>query len=567
MKKPFQLFGFLLALCMAVTLLPPIGLAAGETGTTHTVVNGGDLRSAVDNAGEGDTINLQGTGHVNLVDGEYDAPWSIKRSITIQGGTIDLRPGGIILEADLTLRNVSLSFSNFVRNAIIANGHTLTLENVTCADRTFSVNLFCGGLIPNDFETFPGPEGRIVILGNTDLQSTELAGGGNIYAGNLCMGGMDGDHNGPGDNGAANVFSGNCVIDLSGSGSTQALGTVYACGAQQRIPIGAQSGKCTYPDPDNYTVAGTVHISGKLIPIRGAGASVVDATYISPNNYLTNLTMTDLSSLRLEKGNLALTQDSNFRDASANLAVSNGATLDLSKLISGAGGTLTIQDLAGGGFLGLGQSQTLCITGAVSGETSVGIGGIFNNASSSAPIQGHTYIRAPQSSASSFRLLPHSSDPNMVLAPDGSGNWTASSGSSGVEGDPIISLRFAPPAGHGTIGQETELPLVVESENNFYASLDFLPLTINVNGAPASRKEEDGYYTYTSRLSELFMTICENTLCVTPYEDGTYSIELVVPKKYTKAGQTLRSSVTLTVGETTQPTPVPVSISVNSSFA
>ena len=303
------------------------------------------------------------------------------------------------MNADLTLRDVSLSFTNSIRNAIIANGHTLTLENVTCSSPGLSVNLFCGRLIPSSFETFPlpapGTGGKIVISGSTNLQGSADVGENGIYAGNLCMGGMDANHNGPDDNGEPNVFSGNPTIEILG-GSPQTLGNIYACGAQQRIPVGALGGKNTYPDSEHYTVAGTVRVSGKLPCVIGAGASAVEAVYLSDNQYLAEQTMTGLSSLHVEKGNLALTQGSSFRGPGADLSISGGAILNLADLTAGVeDGVLTIGSLSGDGSLALGQSQTLSITGAVTGTTSIGIGGIFNGASSSSPIQGHTYIRAP----------------------------------------------------------------------------------------------------------------------------------------------------------------------------
>ncbi len=45
---------FLLSLCLALSLVPTAGLAA--EGTTHTVVNGGDLRGTVDAVSDGDLI-------------------------------------------------------------------------------------------------------------------------------------------------------------------------------------------------------------------------------------------------------------------------------------------------------------------------------------------------------------------------------------------------------------------------------------------------------------------------------------------------------------------------------
>ena len=60
--------------------------------------------------------------------------------------------------------------------------------------------------------------------------------------------------------GQANVFAGDAVIEIKGAASSTALGDIYACGAQQRIPIGATAGKITLSDPSKYTVSGKVSV-------------------------------------------------------------------------------------------------------------------------------------------------------------------------------------------------------------------------------------------------------------------------------------------------------------------
>lgn len=97
-KKPSQLLAVLTAVCMLAAMFPPVGFAANQTRQIITLADGGDLRAAVENANSGDTIQLSGTGYVNAAEG--DKPWIIDKNITIQGGTLNLRAGGILLGAD-----------------------------------------------------------------------------------------------------------------------------------------------------------------------------------------------------------------------------------------------------------------------------------------------------------------------------------------------------------------------------------------------------------------------------------------------------------------------------------
>ena len=157
MRRRFRILAVLLILSLTTALLPESALAA-ETG------GGMDMVEAVAKAQDNDTITISGSGHAGDEHGG-DQPWIIDKPLTIEGGKITLWTGGIILGADVTFKNVELSFDSYVRNAIIANGHTLTLENVTAANHSF--NLFCGGLIPASYETgdfilpTSGNEGKI----------------------------------------------------------------------------------------------------------------------------------------------------------------------------------------------------------------------------------------------------------------------------------------------------------------------------------------------------------------------------------------------------------------------
>ncbi len=564
MKKPLRLLSLLLAVCVAAASFPQVGFAVGE-GTTHIVQSLGSVSDllAQDKVKDGDTIQITGSAVVNAPGATDSAPsnnrpWIINKSVTITGGTLTVRTGGIVLDADVTFRDVGLSFTSNVRNAIIANGHTLTLENVTCENISF--NLFCGGLINSNNENFtipaPGGTGTIHINGKTSLQKQDTYGSGNIYAGNLCMGGMNASTNGLQNNGPANTFSGNAVINIE---DCQNVGTVYACGAQQRIPVGSASGKVTLPNAAEYTVSGSVTVSGKAPNVSGAGSQETNVVYRGDGK-LASRVFSDISSLSVESGNLELTRGNSLREGNT-VSVASGAKLNLKNL---AGDTLKIDNFNGGGFLILTAQQTLPITGTVTGTTAVAIGDVnYDNTQSTAvPTAGRTYIQAPNSQDGAFQLLPYATQPDMTLVRDDNGNWTIpkkEEQSSKLQSLALEDLH----KDSGT--KEILLPLNTKYSGTALA-IDEISLTIRINGAEASFNDEYMYYEiaglhlYTGDTGngEEFQIYAASSF-EDPVPDGTYYIEIVVPGTYTESGAELSASCTLTVGDVT---PAPVSIPV-----
>lgn len=561
MKKPLRLLSLLLAVCVAAASFPQVGFAAGE-GTTHIVQSLGSVSDllAQDEVKDGDTIQITGSAVVNAPGATDSAPsnnrpWIINKSVTITGGTLTVRTGGIVLDADVTFRDVGLSFTSNVRNAIIANGHTLTLENVTCENISF--NLFCGGLINSNNENFtipdPGGTGTIHINGKTSLQKQDTYGSGNIYAGNLCMGGMNASTNGLQNNGPANTFSGNAVINIE---DCQNVGTVYACGAQQRIPVGSASGKVTLPNAAEYTVSGSVTVSGKAPNVSGAGSQETNVVYRGDGK-LASRVFSDISSLSVESGNLELTRGNSLREGNT-VSVASGAKLNLKNL---AGDTLKIDNFNGGGFLILTAQQTLPITGTVTGTTAVAIGDInYDNTQSTAvPTAGRTYIQAPNSQDGAFQLLPYATQPDMTLVRDDNGNWTASNGSSGTDEELVDSFRLIDSTKTAALNEEAEFELEV-TPNNVY--LDYIPLEIMVGDTVLrSHADESGYFTYADTLCDFSAEVNTNTFYITASNAGTYPITIAVPAKYTSGGTKLVQTATLTVTGGTMPGQ-PISIPV-----
>ena len=426
----------------------------------------------------------------------------------MNGDRIYLRPSGIILAADVTFENLEFSFANRVRNAIMANGHTLTLKNVT---RSKSVNndvhLFCGGatVAGANIGAQSGSHGNIIIENCPEM------GNGNIYAGSIST------------EEKPNVSSIPATVTMIG---TSKMGEFYACGASQAHVDDGQMMNPDYkvdppaPDPGNYRVTGDVTFnlyftSTSMVDGVTGGGKNAAVVYKGNGSLNDGLTLKNLSSLTVGSGgNLTPTVDS-VLDASTKLAVSPSSVLNLTNLPN-----LEFAGLQGGGDLVLGQTQTLTIGGSVSGTTRIGIGSIFNGASQQAPELGHVYVRAPQSADSDFELLCPSNKPNLKLVRDDKGNWTALDSSVGA--DLVRDFVFENTNETISSTQEAEFSLDVTSNNGTTLFLDFIPVDITINGRQANQQNnttEDGdiYYTYSDRQGYLkALEINTNSLYIIP---------------------------------------------------
>ena len=322
MKKSLRLIAALLAVCVLAAASPPVGIAAGEASDYF------DLRAAVEAAQSGDTITLQKDAMVNVESGA--PPWIISKNIAIEGNghSVLVRAVGILLDADVTFQNMELSLEAADgRNAIIANGHHLTLDRVTAGD--FSINVFCGSFQPASGDSFsvpaPGSAGRVTIKGSTKLQgSNNTLGPANIYAGSLSIG-VIGQNAGPEGDGPATTFSGDAAINIEGSAGRDSLGAIYAGGGQSRTAQGQTTGKVTSPNPDKYRVNGTVTITGTnaLPDVDGAGSTRTNVVYRGDGNQASQ-SLQNISRLSVETGHLQLKSGTGFRDERS-LSVSSGA--------------------------------------------------------------------------------------------------------------------------------------------------------------------------------------------------------------------------------------------------
>lgn len=284
-----------------------------------------------------------------------DEPLCITKNITITGGEISLNRAGIVLGADVAFRNVSVTFKNPVRNAIIANGYSLTLENVKKGTGgKYPIHLFGGSVTGymdgnNQPGELPkaGEEGQIQIFG----KDNEL---GDFFGGSLS------------EYGENNEWSGSASITI-GKGSGGVIGNFYAGGATE--PRGQGDGSGMNPDSKKYKVTGTVtmNISG-VVPayIDGGTGGTTDAKIVfeEEKNIIDTVSFANIGSLSVVSGTLKpVTLNDNL-----NVTIGLGGELDLSNVITDDN-IFNIKDFNGGGTLAMDKKDRIAITGEITGST------------------------------------------------------------------------------------------------------------------------------------------------------------------------------------------------------
>lgn len=568
MKK---LISFLLVLAIPLYALP---LAAGAEGSDEQA-GFIDLKNLVDNATTGGTITLDGDAEVNA--DTVASPWTIGKNITINGNshTVYVRTAGILLNGNVTFKNIDLRLtSTDGRNAIIANGHSLTLDTVTAGN--LSINLFGGTLKKASSDKYdvpsPGTAGIINIKGKTKLQGSApgVLGSANIFAGNLSIGRF-GENIGEDGDGEASTFNGNVTINIEDYADGNALGTIYAGGGQQRTPQGASAGKETTPNPDKYKVDGTVTITGAKIPdVDGAGATKTDVAYNASPNATPTRILKNISSLSVQAGKLIMATGSSFRDEQA-LTVNSGAELNI------AGCASPIGNFSGGGTLVLGENQQLTINGTVSGETKVRVGNISNDGTftDSLLTAGKTYIKTSTSPTGTFILQPYyPSQSNFTLQNDGSGNWKVVDPNAGTGQKILVKSLTVDPSQINIDANKTQVEIPYEAEfeeTNSTNYLFFVPLTVlRDNASTTSQKDENEYYYYTWTNSDgsFVLELDEDNFIfrmsnkAAPIPAGTYNFNISVPTANCAAGVKPKAQFTVTIPEDTPDPSKPTQIDV-----
>lgn len=579
-----------LALCLCLSLLPTVALAAETT----LIKNQDDLATAVTNAQDGDVLDLGGNSFTVNDDGS-NSPWLIDKSVTLKNGTINLRAGGIVLGADVTFQDIQLSFANTTRNVIAANGYTLTLTNVSRAkndngsNAAQQIHLVCGtmigknGKVGNAAIPAPGAHGKLVISGKVDL--------GNLYAGNLAtgsdktestipatitidpatMGTIGMERTGPFllNDADAPQYTVKAGIYASGAVETPAPGLTFDANYEQMPPVPSvvyqNGGRVDFEAPA-MSANVTLNLGNQVSFIVGNDKTTVNYTDAG-NGYEFEPLFMNISALNLKQNSSS--QD----DKSANVKIQNGSTfakgatldlpakakLNLSALKDELGGTdhPTFASLTGGGTLVLAAEQTVTFSSSVSGTTKVAVGDVnYNGQNSTGRVTlGHTYVKAAGAAAGAFTLLPDQLCPGYVLTKDESGNWTVTN----PQTTQPVKVKTLTLSNHNTTDTESTAALSAAATfegTGSFSDLADLPMTIKVDGIAATRGT-DGDYTVTVggvALTLFFGTYDGEALYIQITEDdatlpkGSHTVSVTIPADNwagAQGGNTISANLTV----------------------
>lgn len=589
MKK--RILSIVTALALTLALFPAAVVPAGAA--SYTVTDSKSFHDALAKASDGDTIQVSGSFVVKNPVSNNDS-LVIDKKVTIQGGGLTLWYAGILLGADVTFKDITLGLGSNVRPAIMANGHTLTLENVQRDPTARHINLFCGSLTggtQGDLAAAKqGSHGQIVIKGNTNLGPT-----GRIFAGSLSTGSN------------SNVFDKPATVTIDSSVSGDSIGELYACGALETYT--SENDWFDYQNeinppfasPGNFQVSGDVTFNlyqgkvGKVSGDTGVRGNLAQVNYKGSTFLNDGLVLSSIGGLTVKSGNLVPTAGKLVRNNedtvdrtseivsvsggscfsstnNATLGVAAGATLGLQNL----GDMVSIGNFTGGGSLVLGVSQKLTVAGAVSGNATVGIGGIFNGHSQAIPdTNGHVYIDAPNSGTGSFILAAPASRPDIKLVWAKSGTWTAEADENVIV---VNDFKLASAVVEASSDSDAELPslpfqYVDASGSSSSFVLSNIDLIISVGEQKAEMvDDETNRNTFVHSTGTLWLSVADNGYGTGEVLEvsgknyaqppaGTYVISVTVPAENSATGQPITRIGTLTVKAAgNDPTPIPVPV-------
>ncbi len=363
------------------------GKGSAETGTVDAPYS--RFEDAVANVADGGTIYVLGGsdseyGYINeVVD---NMPFIIDKKVTVEPAngaevaSLTCRAAGILLEADVTFKNIELDFVNAYHDHIYANGYHLTLDNVTRYQGAKMIDLVAGGLYDATTGTAVSAKGGsaavITIIGT-------ISNFGNVYAG-----GMNGG------------YTGDVIIELESVGTTS-VSEIYACGATEPYVNTDNFFDFTEPDyptanPTQYPVVGEVKVSMEeagILYVYGAGAT--DGTEVSyATTYLrSGQTLDSISKLTVVNGTVQPKVLTAPEGQNINVEIQEKGVFDVSNYES-----FEIDHFVGGGKLIVGTDSLLTIYESASGNT------VFETANS--VMRQGTYVKMPASATGSLDYTP-----------------------------------------------------------------------------------------------------------------------------------------------------------------
>lgn len=546
MRKPIKrIVSSLLGIALAVgtVQLPMTDVSAGDgnpiitpLGNGMNIIEVADEEHLVEALSESSAEVICLTQPITLSRSEdgKDNAFVIERQVTITGEALSLERAGIVLGADVVFENITLCFNTPVRNAIIANGYSLTINNVTSAG-SYAIDLFCGGVTDyNGGNEIPqaGSDGIITMKGINTV-------GANIYAGSLSDIGYA-DENGNPYEDKPNTYAGDATIILEKDAT--GFDKIYAHGARENRSGGHANE--WLESASLYTVSGNVDIklnSNKNVVIDGATGTSQNATFIyqdAGNGYVCEPTLNNLDSIILLPSEAAITYlaPNTLQTSFDTLSVQENTRLSLVNM----GAELSATSFEGGGevvFADCSQKLDLSVAGGI---TQIAVGGIdFYGTGSTGTIDTEwTCINVTDgASECEFILMPNSNTPNMVLEKDDNGNWITVLGeiSTAIRGITIEDIIDT----ENNYGIEVPIEVIytTQDETNF---LGDIPVKISVNGKETLWDEDVlGYITGTTASDVLmYFDFGEEgeILLVTNYDwdvysvpKGRYEITLTIP--------------------------------------
>ena len=483
----------------------------------------------------------------------------ISRPVTITGQILRLERAGIVLGADVTFENITLCFNTSVRNAIIANGYSLTINGVSSGG-TYAIDLFCGGITDynggnaSEIPTM-GLNGSIIMKGKNSI-------GQNIYAGSLSDVG-----NGVAD--TPNTYTGNATIILEKDAEGEGFRNIYAHGARENRSGGYPNE--WLPSAELYKVSGNVTIqlnSNKIITVDGATGGTQNATFIYKGNgsgYVCQPTLSNVDSIKL----LPLEDSTAISCLSPKITQQSFTTLSVPEQTRlsfvDMANEISVSDFNGGGEIvfkePLETSQKLTLSTAT-GTTKIAVEEVDSTGTGSTGTISSNWTCITVTNDTSeyeFSLMPNSNNSNMTLEKDESGNWTTKLGESSAQLQKItIESAFNEEEGNTGITIPVAVTYAKGDEANFIGDI---PMTVTVNGNQTSVSSGDmGYYYETGttssdiRMGFSFDIDGSEILYITNYDDdiysvpkGRYEISLSIPAKNMEDGQSETISFVLTV--------------------
>ncbi len=487
------------------------------------------LEKALEKVKEGGTIIIQDSTTIKRDDGGVDGVLNIPKSVMIQGGEIVNERGGIVLGGDVTFKNTKIALNNSVRNAIIANGHTLVLESVQSTG-TNDMHLFCG-IITEPQTTYPqaGSEGKVVVKGS----NTKI---GNIYAGNFSDLGAYRLNGAPtGNETKESHFTGNSTIIIDNT-AVGTFGEIYAYGARENREGGFPNAMWTDSNDegilnieDMFTVNGKVIIQlhgRQITKISGASDKKAHVTFNSAS-LIGGITFSKIGTLEVN-GEL---QPSHL-DEGVDIVLNSGAKLDLTKLnfdiptignFTGAGTKETA------GILLLDENHdetpntpdTMVVAGTIQGYTELRTDYYATDTTSGIVTEGHVYVKGNSTnSGEEFIFKPYETQTAISLKYE-NGTWTAKkSGEETVHKPTSFSFGKKSESITKTKINESGISIPIEYEfDDPSAVIAGVPLKIKVTYgsqfANATMKTDDIYDGYVVDACNMEIYISgEDNLCI-----------------------------------------------------